>query len=268
MAEHHDSIRPLKKLGQHFLTDEHTAQKIALSCKPRTEDLMLEIGPGKGMLTKYLLQHFNNHLSVTEIDDRSVAYLREHFQHDRLEILEVDFLQLPINNYFDNKQVYVCGNFPYNISSQILFHILEHKQWVPGMCGMFQREVAQRVCSAPGNKEYGILSVLVQAYYQTEYLFTVNEGVFHPPPKVKSGVMRLSRLENPRTKAPYEAFKLAIKTGFNQRRKTLRNALMPIYRGAEQHPYMSRRAETLSPEEWSELTMWMMERGAGLRSDT
>jgi 16S rRNA (adenine1518-N6/adenine1519-N6)-dimethyltransferase len=262
MQDPNDYIRPLKKLGQHFLTDEKTAEKIALSCQPPPESVLLEIGPGKGMLTKYLLQHFSEALTVTEIDERSVEFLKTHFNDARLNIMEADFLKINISGTFYNNQVYVCGNFPYNISSQILFNIWEQRMFVPGMCGMFQREVAQRVCSPAGNKDYGILSVLIQAFYHTEYLFTVNEGVFHPPPKVKSGVMRITRLNNPRIDARPDWFKTTVKTGFNQRRKTLRNALSPLYKGSAQHDYLTRRAETLSPEEWSELTIWLSEQGA------
>jgi 16S rRNA (adenine1518-N6/adenine1519-N6)-dimethyltransferase len=262
MSEYHDHINPLKKLGQHFLTDENTASKIALSCKPIPGSEMLEIGPGKGMLTKYLLENFSQPLTVAEIDQRSVEYLKFHFANHKLNIREEDFLQMDLTNFFDSRQVYICGNFPYNISSQILFRIWEQRDYVPGMCGMFQREVAQRVCSEPGSKDYGILSVLIQAYYQTEYLFTVNEGVFHPPPKVKSGVMRIKRLEKPRISARADWFKTTVKTGFNQRRKTLRNALSPLYKGEVQHHFFGRRAETLSPEEWSDLTIWLSEQGA------
>lgn len=262
MTEQNSQIHPLKKLGQHFLTDENTAEKIALSCRPKTNEILFEIGPGKGMLTKYLIKHFNQALTVTEVDSRSVAYLKTEFPQGAFEILEADFLGISLASQFKQQQVYICGNFPYNISSQILFRIWEQRSQVPGMCGMFQREVAQRVCSEPGNKEYGILSVLIQAFYHTEYLFTVSEGVFHPPPKVKSGVMRISRLNEPRIKAREDWFKSTVKCGFNQRRKTLRNALSSLYKGPAQHEFLSRRAETLSPEEWSELTIWLSEQGA------
>lgn len=262
MEDHYSQIRPLKSLGQHFLTDEEIAEKIASSCLPSPDDILFEIGPGKGMLTKHLLKHFSQTIVLTEVDTRSVEYLKNAFPPHSFKLLEEDFLQISIARQFDSKQVYICGNFPYNISSQILFKIFEQRDLVSGMCGMFQREVARRVCSGPGNKEYGILSVLIQAFYKSEYLFTVDEGVFHPPPKVKSGVMRITRLEQPRIQIRTDWFKTVVKAGFNQRRKTLKNALSALYRAQEQHSYLSRRAETLSPEEWSELTIWLSERGA------
>jgi 16S rRNA (adenine1518-N6/adenine1519-N6)-dimethyltransferase len=256
-------VRAKKHLGQHFLRDENIAAKIARFLRPAELNYqrILEIGPGMGVLTKYLLQNENCEVSVVEIDRESVAYLKEHYPQLTSRIIEGDFLrlneaQLPAAPFA------VIGNFPYNISSQILFKVLEHRNSIPECCGMFQKEVAERVASKPGNKTYGILSVLLQAWYNIEYLFTVHEHVFSPPPKVKSGVIRLTRNKTLQLNCDESLFVAVVKAGFNQRRKTLRNALkafevLPEY---QDHKYFTLRAETLGVQEFVELTNMLRKR--------
>ena len=215
---------------------------------------MLEIGPGMGVLTQFLLQK-DSEVFVIEIDTESVVYLKTHFPQLNNHIIEGDFLKLPLNEIF-KEPFALIGNFPYNISSQILFKALEHKDIIPEIAGMFQKEVAERVASQPGNKNYGIISVLLQAYYDIEYLFTVNEDVFTPPPKVKSAVIRLIRKENQTLDCDEKLFKRVVKTAFNQRRKTLRNALKSITLVDEKkaEPYLGLRAEQLSVDDFIQLT--------------
>lgn len=222
-----DKVRAKKHLGQHFLNDENTAKKIADTLSLQGYDDILEIGPGMGVLTKYLLeQDINTH--VIEIDTDSVAYLNEHYPKLHNKIITGDFLKYNINLLFDDRQFAVIGNFPYNISSQIVFRTLENRHRIPEFSGMFQKEVAERICETKGNKTYGILSVLVQAFYDAEYLFTVSETVFTPPPKVKSGVLRLRRKENYTLPCNEKLFFTVVKTAFQQRRKTLRNSLKTL----------------------------------------
>ncbi len=247
-------VRAKKHLGQHFLNDLNIAQKIADSLQKQAYKQVLEIGPGMGVLTQFLLQK-DSEVFVIEIDTESVVYLKTHFPQLNNHIIEGDFLKLPLNEIF-KEPFALIGNFPYNISSQILFKALEHKDIIPEIAGMFQKEVAERVASQPGNKNYGIISVLLQAYYDIEYLFTVNEDVFTPPPKVKSAVIRLIRKENQTLDCDEKLFKRVVKTAFNQRRKTLRNALKSITLVDEKkaEPYLGLRAEQLSVDDFIQLT--------------
>ena len=247
-------VRAKKHLGQHFLNDLNIAQKIADCLQRQAYKQVLEIGPGMGVLTQFLLQK-DSEVFVIEIDTESVVYLKTHFPQLNNHIIEGDFLKLPLNEIF-KEPFALIGNFPYNISSQILFKALEHRDIIPEIAGMFQKEVAERVASQPGNKNYGIISVLLQAYYNIEYLFTVNEDVFTPPPKVKSGVIRLIRKENQTLDCDEKLFKRVVKTAFNQRRKTLRNALKSITLVDEKKakPYLSLRAEQLSVDDFIQLT--------------
>lgn len=252
-------VRPKKKLGQHFLTDESIAERIANSLSAEGYRNVLEIGPGTGMLTKYLLARKDIDLSVIELDRESVAYLRVNFPELKGHILEGDFLRNNIQDLMKPPMA-IIGNFPYNISSQILFKAFENRDLVPEVVGMFQKEVAERVASKPGNKTYGILSVLLQAVYDTEYLFTVPETVFRPPPKVKSGVISLKRKADFSLPVEERHFKAVVKTAFNQRRKTLRNALKPLGKLPDiKNDTLSLRAEQLHFEEFITLTKWLLE---------
>ena len=217
------SVRPKKYLGQHFLTDLNIAQNIADTLSGEGYTHVLEVGPGMGVLTQYLLEKpFTTH--VVEIDTESVAYLKSHFSQLEDRILEGDFLKMVLADHFD-AQVAVIGNFPYNISSQILFRVIEQRRLVPEFAGMFQKEVAARICEKPGSKAYGILSVLTQAFFETEYLFNVSRFVFDPPPKVASAVVRLKRKADYALPCDDNLFFSVVKTAFQQRRKTLRNSL-------------------------------------------
>lgn len=247
-------VRAKKHLGQHFLNDLNIAQKIADSLQYQAYKQVLEIGPGMGVLTQFLLKK-DSEVFVIEIDTESVVYLKTHFPQLNNHIIKGDFLKLPLNEIF-KEPFALIGNFPYNISSQILFKALEHKDIIPEIAGMFQKEVAERLASQPGNKNYGIISVLLQAYYDIEYLFTVNEDVFTPAPKVKSGVIRLIRKENQTLDCDEKLFRRVVKTAFNQRRKTLRNALKSINLVDEKkaEPYLGLRAENLSVDDFIQLT--------------
>lgn len=217
-------VRAKKYLGQHFLTDENIALKIGDALTLKNYRCVLEIGPGMGILTKHLLQK-DIQLSVIEIDRESVEYLRQNFSDDDINIIQADFLKFDPTEVFRQEPFAIIGNFPYNISSQILFKALERRDQIPEFCGMFQKEVAKRICEKEGSKTYGILSVLVQAFYHAEYLFTVSPSVFNPPPKVDSGVLRLRRKENHSLECDENLFFKVVKTAFQQRRKTLRNSL-------------------------------------------
>lgn len=245
-------VRPKKHLGQHFLKDENIAAKIARSLTGNGYNQVLEIGPGTGMLTRHLLADERFETWVVEIDTESVAYLKEHYPGLRPRILEEDFLTMPLDRHFRG-QVAITGNFPYNISSQIAFRVLEYRHLVPEFTGMFQREVAQRFAATGNSKDYGILSVLLQAFYDVKYLFTVSEHVFNPPPKVKSGVVQLIRKEDFTLPCSEKLFFDVVKTAFNQRRKTLRNSL---HKFAEQMPaeFSSLRPEQLDVKAFTELT--------------
>ena len=218
-------VRAKKHLGQHFLKDQEIARRIAESLPLREASPVLEIGPGMGVLTKYLLQNPLINLRAVEIDSESVVYQHQHFP--QLEVIEGDFLQMDLNKLYDGK-FSVIGNFPYNISSQIFFKALDYKDQIQYISCMLQKEVAERLASKPGKKAYGILSVFLQAYYDVEYLFTVSEQVFDPPPKVKSAVIRLTRNEVEKLNCNEKLFRTVVKTAFNQRRKTLRNSLKPL----------------------------------------
>lgn len=254
---------PKKHLGQHFLRDENIAKKIVSSLLQKEKyRTVVEIGAGTGILTKYLLQKKNTELFVVEIDGESTTFLRRNFPQLEGKIIEKDFLEFDSSWLSGSGQqpFAVIGNFPYNISSQILFKILEYRNQIPEAVGMFQKEVAQRIASPPGNKMYGILSVLMQAYYRVEYLFTVNGNVFYPPPKVKSAVLRFTRNETKKLDCDEELFFKVVKVGFNQRRKILRNALQQKFEIRNLNPdshreeILSRRAEQLSVNDFVELT--------------
>jgi len=251
-----DSVRPKKHLGQHFLADRGIARRIAGSLKAENCDSVLEIGPGKGILTGFLMERGFADFRVVEIDREAVAYLKN-CMGSKLKIIEADFLKLDIPALFPGT-VAVTGNFPYNISSQILFRVLQYRDRVPELTGMFQREVAQRVCAGPGSKIYGILSVLVQAYYKTENLFTVSEKVFFPPPKVKSSVIRLIRIPDRNKGCDEELFFKVVKTCFNQRRKTIKNSIRAAFSIPEDDFHLlGMRPEQLSVEQFAELTEWV-----------
>ena len=217
-------VKAKKHLGQHFLTDETIAKNIADTLDLNGYDNVLEIGPGMGVLTKYLLEKPTTTF-VCEIDTESVTYLEAHYPQLHGKIIDKDFLKYNINDIFDGKQFAIIGNFPYNISTQIVFRALEYRSQVKEFSGMFQKEVAQRICEKKGTKAYGILSVLVQAFYEAEYLFTVGPEVFNPPPNVQSGVLRLRRKENYSLPCNEKFFFRVVKAAFGQRRKTLRNSL-------------------------------------------
>lgn len=249
------AVRPKKALGQHFLTDQSVAQAIVASLHSRGP--VLEVGPGTGVLTKYLLQDPDIELKVVELDSESVRYLLEHYPKLAPSLYEADFLKLDLRKLFPGRFA-VIGNFPYNISSQIFFKVLDYREQVPEVVCMIQKEVAERMAAGPGSKTYGILSVLMQAWYDIEYLFTVGEGAFLPPPKVKSAVIRLSRNDRSSLPCDEELFKRVVKTTFNQRRKTIRNSLKPILatllKLPDFIPYLDARPEQLSVEEFVELT--------------
>ena len=245
-------VRAKKFLGQHFLKDLSVAQRIAETIQ---SGRVLEIGPGMGVLTQYLLKNPNLQTTAIEIDRESVAYLKEWYPE--LHLIEGDFLKLDLNIIYPDGEFCVIGNYPYNISSQIFFKVLDHKDRIPICSGMIQKEVAERIASKPGKKAYGILSVLLQAYYDIEYLFTVDEHVFNPPPKVKSAVVRLTRNNRQQLDCDEALFKTIVKTAFNQRRKQMRNSLMGIV-GKENpllnDPIFTKRPEQLSVEEFISLT--------------
>jgi 16S rRNA (adenine1518-N6/adenine1519-N6)-dimethyltransferase len=247
-------VRAKKRLGQHFLNDENIAEKIAKTLEHSTK-IALEIGPGMGSLTKYLLKDWGKNLWVSEVDTESVQYLNMYFPELKPNIIHGDFLQLDFNALFGNKEISLIGNFPYNISSQILFKALDNRDKVVQVVGMFQKEVAKRICSPPGNKDYGILSVLIQAYYKTEYLFDVLPQSFNPPPAVNSGVISLQRKPQVSIGCDDVLFKKVVKTAFNQRRKKLSNALSGMLEGKKLSGDIGHmRAEQLSWEEFAELT--------------
>ena len=250
-----NQVRAKKHLGQHFLTDETIAKDISDTLSYSGYDTILEIGPGMGVLTKYLLEKEVD-TYVIEIDTESVEYLNSHYPKLHNKIISKDILRYNINEVLENKPFAIIGNFPYNISTQIVFKCLEMRRQVPEFAGMFQKEVAERICSKKGSKVYGILSVLAQAFYDVEYLFTVNEDVFNPPPKVKSGVMRMRRKENFTLSCDEKLFFNVVKTGFNQRRKTLRNSLKSLQLSDDLRldTIFDLRPEQLSVEQFIDLT--------------
>ncbi|MBR6843640.1 MAG: 16S rRNA (adenine(1518)-N(6)/adenine(1519)-N(6))-dimethyltransferase RsmA [Bacteroidales bacterium] len=247
-----NEVKAKKFLGQHFLTDEGIARRIVESLSPSARNV-LEIGPGMGVLTKYLIDRPDTDFHVVEIDRESVEWLHEHYEG--LHVIEGDFLKMDISALFHDTCA-IIGNFPYNISSQILFKVFEQRNRVTEVVGMFQKEVAERVAAGPGSKTYGILSVLLSAFYDIEYLFTVPEYVFNPPPKVKSAVIRLTRNGVTSLECDEKLFVQVVKAGFNQRRKTLRNALRQLGMPLDSVPeeLLAKRAEQLSVEEFVTIT--------------
>lgn len=247
-------VRAKKNLGQHFLKDLNIAKKIVAGLKAENISKVLEVGPGMGVLTQYLLGETQFETYVVEIDTESVAYLQEHYPELKERIIGEDFLKFDFSKLF-SQPFAVIGNFPYNISSQIFFRVLEYRDQIPEVVCMIQKEVAERMCANHGNKTYGILSVLMQAFYDFEYLFTVSEKVFDPPPKVKSAVIRMTRNKIKNLDCDENLFFRVVKTGFNQRRKTLRNSLKSILGELKlDDDIMSQRPEQLSVQEFVYLT--------------
>ncbi|WP_341216283.1 16S rRNA (adenine(1518)-N(6)/adenine(1519)-N(6))-dimethyltransferase RsmA [uncultured Wocania sp.] len=248
-------VKAKKHLGQHFLNDESVAQKIAETLVLKNYEKVLEIGPGMGVLTKYLLKK-DIETYVIEIDTESVDYLQANYLNLAPRIIEKDFLKYDLNETFKGESFAIIGNFPYNISTQIVFKALEMRDQIPEFSGMFQKEVAQRICSKEGSKVYGILSVLTQAFYNAEYLFTVPPSVFNPPPKVESGVLRLIRKENHTLPCDEKLLFKTVKTAFQQRRKTLRNSLKTfnLSDNLKANVIFGKRPEQLSVEAFIELT--------------
>ena len=247
-------VKAKKHLGQHFLKNEAIAEQIATSLVDGDYDTVVEIGPGMGVLTQFLAKS-DKDLYVVELDRESVEYLKGHFNLPYSRIIEGDFLKLKLDKTFEGN-IAVIGNFPYNISSQIVFKVIENRHMIPQMAGMFQKEVAERIAAGPGSKTYGIISVLTAAYYDTEYLFTVDKEEFNPPPKVQSGVIRLVRKEGYTLPCDESLFKTVVKTAFNQRRKTLRNALKQLNLPEElqQSEMMAKRAEQLHLDDFIYIT--------------
>jgi 16S rRNA (adenine1518-N6/adenine1519-N6)-dimethyltransferase len=256
--ENRSRVYPKKSLGQHFLKDTATARKITDTLTGNGYGTVLEIGPGMGILTGYLLEKNFNDFRVIEIDNESVHYINEHFPELK-NVITGDFLSLDIEKYFTDKMA-IIGNFPYNISTQIFFKVLKHREKVVEITGMLQKEVAERICAGPGSKTYGILSVLLQAFYKTEYLFTVPEHVFSPPPKVKSGVIRLMRNDVKNLDCDEVLFFRVVKACFNQRRKTLRNSVRAAFDlKRDDYPEFGLRPEQLSVDQFVQLTRWIDE---------
>ncbi|WP_288459178.1 16S rRNA (adenine(1518)-N(6)/adenine(1519)-N(6))-dimethyltransferase RsmA [uncultured Chryseobacterium sp.] len=251
------SVKAKKHLGQHFLTDENIARKIVEGLSFEGYNKVMEVGPGMGVLTKYLLEK-EQQIYLAEIDKESIEYLKENYSKVTEETFVGDFLKQDFQ-FTNGEQIAIIGNFPYNISSQILFQIIDHYELIPEMVGMFQKEVAERTAAVPRTKDYGILSVLIQAYYDTSYLFTVHENVFNPPPKVKSGVIRITRNPKKGLAGNEVLFKQIVKAGFNQRRKKLSNALkiLNIPEALKTHEFMDKRAEELSVADFISFTqLW------------
>ena len=249
-------VKPKKFLGQHFLKDLSIAKDIADTVDECPGLPILEVGPGMGVLTQFLMEK-GREVKVVELDFESVAYLRENFPALEGNIIEDDFLKLKLEKLFDGRPFVLTGNYPYNISSQIFFKMLDYKDLIPCCTGMIQKEVAERIAAGPGSKTYGILSILIQAWYKVEYLFTVHEHVFNPPPKVKSAVIRMTRNETKELGCNERLFKLIVKTTFNQRRKTLRNSISSILEKGNplsNDPVYNKRPEQLSVQEFIELT--------------
>lgn len=261
------AVKPKKFLGQHFLTDLSIASRIADTVDACPQLPVLEVGPGMGVMTQYLVQK-QRPVKVVEIDYESVEYLRRTYPDLEDNIIEDDFLKMHLERTFQGSPFVLTGNYPYNISSQIFFKMLDYKELIPCCTGMIQKEVAERMAAGPGSKTYGILSVLIQAWYDVEYLFTVEPGVFNPPPKVRSAVVRLTRNETTDLGCDEKLFKRLVKTTFNQRRKTLRNNIKPLLSALEAEstekpdfaelladPIMQKRPEQLSVEDFINLTL-------------
>ena len=243
-------IQKKKRFGQHFLTDKNIATKIVSGLLANKSETVIEVGPGEGVLTNYLINRFSRNLFLIEIDKELISALHEKFPSIIDQILNIDFLELNIDETF-KQDVSVIGNFPYNISSQILFNVIEYREKVVEVVGMFQKEVAKRICSAPGTKDYGILSVLTQAFYDTQYLFSVSKNVFSPPPKVESGVIRLERKVNFKLDCNEKLFQRIVKQAFQQRRKTLRNSLKSIINDRANNDIIANDIFNKRPEELS-----------------
>lgn len=256
------SVRAKKHLGQHFLKDENIASKIADSLSFEGYQNVLEIGPGMGVLTKYLLKKEKT-IWVVEIDNESIDYLKSHYLHLTDRIINADFLKMDLASHFNDEPLAIIGNFPYNISSQIVFKAIEFRDLIPEFSGMFQKEVAMRIAAGPGSKTYGIISVLTQAFYEVEYLFTVPPTVFNPPPRVDSGVIRLVRKKDYHLPVDVPFFFRVVKTAFNQRRKTLRNSLksFQISDKLKEDVIFAQRPEQLSVEQFIELTKSLVKDG-------
>jgi|SRR5690606_22766293 len=248
-------VRAKKHLGQHFLKDEAIAEKIGDTLTLEGYKNILEIGPGMGVLTKYLIEK-NVEVIAMDLDKESIVYLEENYPNKNLKIIEADFLKYDLSQLFGTEQFGITGNFPYNISTQIVFKMLEWKERIPEFTGMFQKEVAQRICEKEGSKAYGILSVLAQAFYDAEYLFTVPPSVFDPPPKVESGVLRLKRKENIAIACDEKMLYKVVKTAFQQRRKTLRNSLksFDLSDKIKEDAIFGQRPEQLSVSQFIALT--------------
>ena len=249
------TVKAKKALGQHFLKDEGIAQRIAATLDEFPQLPVLEVGPGTGMLTQFLLKNGRD-LTVVEIDRESIAYLQQHFPPLNGRILQEDFLKMDFAKLYSG-EFCIIGNYPYNISSQIFFKVLDNKDKIPCCTGMIQKEVAERMAAKHGSKTYGILSVLMQAWYDIEYLFTVGEDAFIPPPKVKSAVIRLTRNDRKQLNCNEKLFKTVVKTSFNQRRKMIRNSIKSLLPGnidLPDNPMLTKRPEQLSIEEFVELT--------------
>jgi 16S rRNA (adenine1518-N6/adenine1519-N6)-dimethyltransferase len=248
-------VRPKKKLGQHFLTDLNIAQKIADLLQFEQYQNLLEIGPGTGVLTQFLVSK-TTALHLVEIDEESILFLEKTYTEEQLNLIKGDFLKLDLNSIFGSDDFAIIGNFPYNISSQIVFKVLENKSQIPFFAGMFQKEVAERICEPPGSKKYGILSVLAQLYYETEYLFTVPPGVFNPPPKVDSAVIQMTRKKEFNLGCNEALLKKIVKLSFQQRRKTLRNSLktLNLPDNLREDSIFDLRPEKLSGDDFIQLT--------------
>ena len=247
------SFRPKKFLGQHFLKDAVTAERIVSFLSPQEKNI-LEIGPGKGILTQFLFQKKNYDLKIIEIDNEAIQFLLKKFPERSMDIIQGDFLELNLQKIF-SEPFSIIGNFPYNISSQILFRVLENKDRIEEVVGMFQKEVAERIVSPPGSRDYGILSVLMQAFYDLEIVLTLNEEDFSPPPKVKSAVVRICRSRKKKLMSDEKIFFRVVKTAFNQRRKKLSNALSSLIpkNYSADFPYLDFRAEALSWKQFDEI---------------
>ena len=264
-------VRPKKNLGQHFLVDLNIAKRIADTVDEPYPDLpVLEVGPGMGVMTQFLIEK-PRPLKVVEIDRESVAYLKEHFDPRSLTIIEGDFLRMDLHEVFDGQPFVLTGNYPYDISSQIFFKMLDNKELIPCCTGMIQHEVAVRMAAQPGNKQYGILSVLIQAWYDVEYLFTVEPGVFNPPPKVQSAVIRMTRNQVTDLGCDWPLFRRVVKTVFNQRRKMLRVSLRqlvdkdaPLF--TLHSSLLTLRPEQLTIQQFVELTNMVAEALGGVEA--
>jgi len=261
-------VRPKKHLGQHFLTDPNIAKRITDSLSTSECKNIIEVGPGKGVLTVFLLEREGINLVPVEIDHESVEYLLSHIPALESKLVEADFLAFDLNTLFPEAECFsIIGNFPYNISSQIFFKVLDYKDQVKEVVCMIQKEVAERIISPPGNKTYGILSVLLQTWFKTEYLFTVNAGSFFPRPDVQSAVVRFTRNDRTELGVNAKKFKTVVKTAFNQRRKMLRNSVKGLLsESVMENPLFQKRPEQLSVEQFIELTRYLSEDHSGAAS--